>query len=74
MKERPKTISKTFYDDEILFKDTNGDIHLKEGVHRLNYPIMHSDESHQYNYWAAGMKKIETFIDDNKNWDNDDKI
>jgi len=35
--ERIKTISKHFFDDEVLFKDDNGDIHLKEGVTRLKY-------------------------------------
>ena len=35
MKERLKTISRSFYNDEILYKDpSNGDIHLKEGVRR----------------------------------------
>ena len=33
--KRAMTMSKHFYDDEILFKDPeNGDIHLKEGVKR----------------------------------------
>lgn len=36
--DRLKTISKHFYDDEVLFKDSvTGDIHLKAGVHRLSY-------------------------------------
>ena len=35
---RPMTISKHYYDDEIKFVNpTNGDIHLKDGVHRLSY-------------------------------------
>jgi hypothetical protein len=38
MKDRPKTISKNYFDDEILFKDPiTGDLHLKEGVTRLQY-------------------------------------
>jgi len=42
MQERLKTISKHFYDDEVLFKDpTTGDLHLKEGVTRLKYrPVL----------------------------------
>ena len=42
MQERKRTISKHFFDDEILFKDpTTGDIHLKEGVTRLKYtPVL----------------------------------
>lgn len=35
--ERLKTLSLYYFDDEILYKDTNGDIHLKDGVHRLTY-------------------------------------
>ena len=38
MQERKRTISRHFFDDEILFKDpTTGDLHLKEGVTRLKY-------------------------------------
>ena len=34
---RLKTISKHFYDDEILFKDPiTNDLHLKEGVRRVH--------------------------------------
>jgi hypothetical protein len=36
MEKRLKTISKTYYDDEILFKDELG-LHLKMGVKRKNY-------------------------------------
>lgn len=35
--ERLKTKSKHFWDDEIEYIDTNRDIHLKPGVHRLSY-------------------------------------
>lgn len=34
---RIKTKSKIWFDDEIKYVDSNGDIHLKDGVHRLNY-------------------------------------
>ena len=68
---RAKTMSKNYYDDEILFIDVeNGDIHLKEGVRRMNYPTLTSDNSTQINYWESAMKKIETFNTTNKNWDN----
>ena len=36
MEGRIKTISKNYYDDEILYKDEMG-IHLKDAVHRLSY-------------------------------------
>jgi len=74
MKKREKTISKNYYDDEILFKDTNGDIHLKEGVHRLNYPIMVDEfdlPTSHINYWDIAMKKLDNFKQNNKDWDND---
>jgi hypothetical protein len=69
--KRLKTISKHFYDDEILFKDENGDLHLKEGVKRMSYPTLTSDSNTQINYWESAMKKIETFNNTNKNWDNE---
>ena len=34
--QRVRTISKNFYDDEVLFKDELG-LHLKMGVKRLSY-------------------------------------
>ncbi len=30
-------LSKNFRNDEIKYIDSNGDIHLKDGVHRLDY-------------------------------------
>ncbi len=36
-KGRAKTMSKNYYDDEIKYIDSNGDIHLHDGVHKLNY-------------------------------------
>lgn len=35
MKKRLQTLSKFFYDDEILAKEADGTIHLKEGVKRV---------------------------------------
>jgi len=68
---RAKTMSKNYYDDEILFVDVeSGDIHLKEGVRRMAYPTLTSYNSTQRNYWESAMKKIETFNTNNKNWDN----
>ena len=53
---RAKTMSKNYYDDEILFVDVeSGDIHLKEGVRRMNYPTLTSDNSTQINYWESAM-------------------
>jgi len=69
--KRTKTISKHFYDDEILFKDDNGDIHLKEGVHRLNYPILLDEHTVSINYWDIAMRKLDKFKEQNRNWDND---
>ena len=34
---RPMTQSNKYYDDEIRYIYPNGDIHLKDGVHRLSY-------------------------------------
>lgn len=34
---REKTISKHYWDDEIIGVEPNGDIHLAPGVHRQNY-------------------------------------
>lgn len=34
---KTKTFSKIWRDNEILFVYPNGDIHLKDGVHRLAY-------------------------------------
>ena len=50
MQERKRTISKHFFDDEILFKDpTTGDIHLKEGVTRLKYtPVLDPSLAESY--------------------------
>ena len=36
MKNRKKTMSKWFYNDEILAKEENGTLHLKEGVKRVH--------------------------------------
>ena len=43
-RKRTKTISKHFYDDEILFKDELG-LHLKMGVTRSHYSILFYDSS-----------------------------
>lgn len=69
--KRTKTISKNFYDDEILFKDENGDIHLKEGVHRLNYPILTDEHNTQINHLDLAVRKWENFKQRNRNWDNE---
>ena len=47
MEARTNTISKNFYDDEILFVYENGDIHLKEGVKRLGYATEKDTQSHE---------------------------
>ena len=48
--KRTKTISKNWFDDEILFKDpVTGDIHLKEGVTRLKYkPLIDPELEESY--------------------------
>lgn len=43
MKERTKTFSKHWFDDEILFIDELG-IHLKPGVKRLQFPYIKPDD------------------------------
>lgn len=71
MKERTKTISKIFFDDEILFKDENGDIHLKEGVHRLNYPVLTNENDIQINHIDLAVRRLESHRKANRNWDNE---
>lgn len=67
--KREKTISKNFYDDEILYVDSLG-IHLKPGVKRLKYPSEDVDklESH-INYWDLANTKITQINKKNKDWD-----
>jgi hypothetical protein len=59
--ERSKTISKNFYDDEIIGKTEAGDLILKIGVKRLNYDD-HIDpdqlESH-INYSALSAERMQ---------------
>ncbi len=48
MKKRLKTLSKYFYNDEILSKEADGTIHLKEGVKRVNeWPSLKSMYSNE---------------------------
>lgn len=71
MNERLKTMSKRFYDDEILHIDELG-IHLKPGVHRQHYnDYIRPDtlESH-INYIELGMRKLETAIKQTTEVDN----
>lgn len=72
MKEdREKTLSKNYYDDEILFKDPDtGDIHLKPGVKRCHYPTddLNKLESH-INYWDLANTKITQVKSKNRDWD-----
>lgn len=71
MEERTKTISKNFYDDEILFKDENGDIHLKPGVKRKHYgDSIDPDQLETHiNYVELKISKISTEIKESRNWD-----
>lgn len=49
--ERKKTLSRSYYDDEIEFIYPNGDIHLKERVKRLEYQTdLNSDEISHINH------------------------
>lgn len=70
--KREKTISKQYFNDEILFKDPDtGDIHLKPGVKRLHYPtedVENKLESH-INYWDLAHTKIIRVKEKNRDWD-----
>ena len=59
--ERLKTMSKHFYDDEILFKDPEtGDIHLLIGVRRKTFDKTDEDlTSEEYiNYEALQVSRL----------------
>lgn len=75
MSKRKQTISKVYFDDEILFKDPdNGDIHLKAGVVRQNYNThIKPDELESHiNYWDLGMRKMENKIKQNNSTQDND--
>lgn len=62
MGKRKQTISKVFYDDEILYKDPDtGAIVLKAGVTRQHYNThIRPDELESHiNYYELGMRKLE---------------
>ena len=70
---RLKTMSKTYFDDEIDYKDPdNGDIHLKAGVTRLHYNThIKPDELESHiNYWELGMTRLINKLKQNKEVDN----
>jgi len=65
MKEaRAKTISKNFYDDEIIGRDSNGDLILQMGVKRKNYTLADGDLNamEQINYQALAHDTLSTKI------------
>lgn len=56
-KDRKKTMSVHYYDDEIIFKDPeNGDLHLKEGVKRMNYTSLRADKASSINVYESDAK------------------
>ena len=59
--ERAKTLSKNFYNDEILWVTDEGDIYLKEGVKRLGYPAEKQGEMSSINYERKAIEKKEAF-------------
>lgn len=63
MSERPRTKSKTFYDDEISHIDELG-IHLKPGVHRLYYNdhIKPDELESHINHIELGYRRLEDKI------------
>lgn len=80
--ERAKTISKHFYDDEILYKDqTTGEIHLKMGVRRSPQPSTdYTMEDEYINYDVIRSLKTKEYIskligepleDSRDNWDTE---
>ena len=81
MEERLKTLSKHFYDDEILYKSKSGEIHLKIGVKRRNFNNSHnnlsSDKSDEHiNYDVIINSKIKEFeeMNDIKEYRRNDEI
>lgn len=62
MQERLKTLSKNYFDEEIVGILPNGDIILKEGVKRLKYKLdidPYLEESY-INYEDLNIKRMET--------------
>lgn len=60
MEESLKTLSKHFFDDEILYK-SNGIIYLKEGVKRS--PIMFDNKFDETELHANLINKARVFLD-----------
>ena len=70
-KERPKTKSRNFYDDEIHGVLPDGTIYLKEGVYRF-YPPYNSESYQNINYEALINDKVENIknmLDSEKNFE-----
>ena len=63
---RSKTISKHFWDDEILFRDpVTKELHLKEGVKRMDYyGSINYDDFDQINYELLTSKKIKDKLEE----------
>lgn len=55
---RPKTKSKFYYDDEIIGVDTDGVIHLKEGVRRLTYNPLEEMVEEAYTEFKLKMNNL----------------
>ena len=74
--ERQKTISKNFYDDEIIGKLDNGDLVLKMGVKRLKYDDdIDPDtlESH-INYTALSAERMQKRRDRETDWKETEEL
>lgn len=66
---RKKTLSKNYYNDEILYIDELG-IHLKPGVKRMKFPtIKDGDMESHINYWEKAMSKIQEVKHIRRDWD-----
>lgn len=73
---RNKTISDTYFDDEIIGRLPNGDLILKMGVKRKSYTKLDLDLSSdsQINYDLLERITIMNKIKSNRDVDCDDKV
>jgi hypothetical protein len=56
-----RTISKNFNDNEVIFKDSDGTIYLKQGVTRLKYTPLLEEIDSPFNEDLIRMERINDF-------------
>lgn len=76
--ERLKTISKNYYDDEIIGRLDNGDLYLQMGVKRKSYDKsdndLSSDKDSQINYFLLASVKNKESMKRYKDVDINDEL